>query len=219
MMRIILPRKKKENVSYVINSDLVFEEKENKKYNLDNLPFANFYEKSYMHKDVIDNVVCAVETDFIITTSLDGNLKFWKKNYIGIEFVKQYKAHQGKITGISVSNSGLYLSTCSSKDESLKIFDVLNFDMIHFIKLKFVPYHCEIVSKINDPCLLIALSEKDKGNIYLVKAESKGEIYKTVKLHDHPVTSIKFNENYNSVISVDSSGMIEYWDVETLGKI
>ena len=197
---------------------LVLEERENKKFNLDNLPYSNFYEKSYMHKDVVDNVVCAVETDFIITTSLDGNLKFWKKNYSGIEFVKKYKAHQGKITGISVSNSGLYLSTCSSKDESLKIFDVLNFDMIHFIKLKFIPFHCEFVSKINDPSIVIAVTEKDKGNIYLIKAESKGEIYKTIKLHEYPVTAMKYNEAFNTMISVDSSGMIEYWDVETLGK-
>ena len=172
-----------------------------------------------MHKDVVDNVVCAVKADFIVTTSLDGNLKFWKKNFVGVEFVKQYKAHQGKITGVSVSNSGSYLSTCSSKDESLKIFDILNFDMIHFIKLKFVPFHCEFVSKINDPCILIALTEKDSGNIHLVKAESKGEIYKTIKLHEHPVTAIKFNELYNCVISIDTSGMIEYWDVDSQGNI
>ena len=170
-----------------------------------------------MHKDVVDNVVCAVKSDFVVTTSLDGNLKFWKKNFIGIEFVKQYKAHQGKITGVAISNSGSYLSTCSSKDESLKIFDILNFDMIHFVKLKFVPFQCEFVSKINDPCILIALSEKDSSNIHLVKSESKGEIYKTIKLHEFPVTAFKFNENFNCVLSIDTSGMIEYWDVDSQG--
>lgn len=34
-------------------------------------------------------------TDFIITTSVDGHLKFWKKTAVGVEFVKHYKAHLG----------------------------------------------------------------------------------------------------------------------------
>ena len=36
------------------------------------------------------------KTDFLITASKDGILKFWKKNLSGIEFVKQFKAHTGK---------------------------------------------------------------------------------------------------------------------------
>lgn len=35
-------------------------------------------------------------SDFIITTSADGYLKFWKKTDHGIEFVKQYRSHLGK---------------------------------------------------------------------------------------------------------------------------
>lgn len=35
-------------------------------------------------------------TDFIITTSVDGFLKFWKKTDQGVEFVKQYRSHLGK---------------------------------------------------------------------------------------------------------------------------
>lgn len=193
----------------------MYEENENKKFNLDNLPFSSYYEKSYMHKEIVDNVVCATETDFIFTTSLDGILKFWKKNYIGIEFIKQYKAHSGKISGISVSNSGLYLTTCSNKDDSLKIFEVINFDMINYVSLKFSPLLCQFISKYNDPGLLIAVTEKENGNIHLVKGDSKGEIFKTIKIHEHPITAIRFNEPFSTVISVDNSGMIEYWDTDT----
>lgn len=171
-----------------------------------------------MHRDIVDQINSSLETDFIITTSLEGNIKFWKKNYIGIEFVKQLKAHQGKISGMSVSKSGQYLCTCSFKDESLKIFDISNFDMIHFIKLSFQPYHCEFISKVKDPNLFIAVSEKDTGNIHILKAESKGEVYKTVKIHQHPITSVKYNEDFDCVISTDNSGMIEYWNPITLGK-
>lgn len=171
-----------------------------------------------MHRDIVDQINSSLETDFIITTSLEGNIKFWKKNYVGIEFVKQLKAHQGKISGMSVSKSGLYLCTCSYKDESIKIFDISNFDMIHFIKLNFQPLYCEFVSKIKDPNLIIAVTEKDTGNIYIIKADGKGEILKRVKIHQNPITSIKYNEPYDTVISTDNIGMIEYWDPITLGR-
>jgi peptidylprolyl isomerase domain and WD repeat-containing protein 1 len=170
-----------------------------------------------MHREIVDNVICATDSDFILTTSLEGNIKFWKKQYIGVEYVKQFKAHQGKISGISISKSALYLATCSIKDSLLKIFDILNFDMINYVKLDFIPLHCEFLNKFNDPNLLIAVTDKDSGNIHLIKADSKGEIFKTLKIHSSPVTAIKFNEAFNTAISVDSSGIIEYWDVDDYG--
>jgi hypothetical protein len=35
-------------------------------------------------------------TDFIITASHDGHVKFWKKIEEGIEFVKHFRSHLGK---------------------------------------------------------------------------------------------------------------------------
>jgi peptidylprolyl isomerase domain and WD repeat-containing protein 1 len=199
---------------------LVFEEKEKKSFNLENLPMASYYERSYMHREFVDNIVSATETDFVLTTSLEGNIKFWKKQYVGIEFVKQFKAHQGKISGISVSKSGLYLCTCSFKDELIKIFDVLNFDMINYIKLAdFTPYLCEFINRYNDPNLLIAVTNRNSGLINIVKADSKGEVLKSLNIHSAVVNCIKFNERFNTVISVDTTGMIEYWDVDTYGKL
>ncbi len=63
---------------------------------LRNLPSAESYERSYMHRD---NVVSCVATpsEFIITASCDGHVKFWKKQPIGIEFVKHFRAHLGNI--------------------------------------------------------------------------------------------------------------------------
>ena len=179
------------------------------------MPTAELYEKSYMHRDIVDGVYSSYETDFIITTSLDGHLKFWKKNYVGIEFVKHYKAHVGKITGVSVSHSGYHMATCSSKDNALKIFDVLNFDMIHFMKLQFTPLICEFINRFNHPELTLAVTEKDTGNIHILKAESKGEVLKTIKIHNFQITAMKFNEVYNTLITIDNSGMIEYSDVDT----
>lgn len=35
-------------------------------------------------------------TEFIVTASCDGHVKFWKKNPEGIEFVKHFRAHMGE---------------------------------------------------------------------------------------------------------------------------
>jgi hypothetical protein len=41
----------------------------------------------------------ATPTDFVITGSADGHLKFWKKQEQGIEFVKHYRSHTGAVDG------------------------------------------------------------------------------------------------------------------------
>ena len=66
---------------------------------LTNIPSAEMYERSYMHRDIVTHVVVAAETQFIITASKDGHVKFWKKMLHGIEFVKHYKAHMNEILG------------------------------------------------------------------------------------------------------------------------
>lgn len=77
-------------------------------------------------------------TNFLITSSLDGHLKFWKKQEIGIEFVKHYRTHLGPILALSASDDGKSLA-CLGGDTggsaveggdvkgSAKVFDVENF--------------------------------------------------------------------------------------------
>lgn len=38
---------------------------------------------------------CVVRTDFLVTASADGHVKFWKKKEQGVEFVKHFRAHLG----------------------------------------------------------------------------------------------------------------------------
>ena len=38
------------------------------------------YERSYMHKDIVTHIFTSYPTQFFITISIDGYLKFWKKN-------------------------------------------------------------------------------------------------------------------------------------------
>src|ERR1041385_4217844 len=53
-----------------------------------NLPSSEAYERSFMHRDLVTHVVVTPKTDFLISGSCDGHIKFWKKIPQGIEFVK-----------------------------------------------------------------------------------------------------------------------------------
>ena len=54
--------------------------------------------------------------DYVFTMSVDGFLKFWKKVQNGLEFVKTFRAHVGKITGSSLSSNEQRLATVCPKD-------------------------------------------------------------------------------------------------------
>ena len=41
----------------------------------------------------VTHIACSHLTDFLVSASQDGHVKFWKKQYEGIEFVKHYRAH------------------------------------------------------------------------------------------------------------------------------
>lgn len=71
-------------------------------------------------------------TNFLITTSIDGHLKLWKKQEQGIEFVKHYRASLKAIVGVSVSDDGKLFATVSEGGEG-RVFDVVNFGMFPYI--------------------------------------------------------------------------------------
>ena len=90
------------------------------------LPTSPRYSKSLMHKDQLSFVTMTPLTDFLITSSIDGVVKFWKKSSEAVEFVKEFRAHEGGIISVSVSQDGRSFATAGS-DKSIKIFDVVNF--------------------------------------------------------------------------------------------
>ena len=92
------------------------------------LPTSPRYSKSLMHRDQLSFVTLTPYTDFLITSSVDGVVKFWKKVFGGIDFVKEFKAHTGEITSVSVSADGRSFATAGD-DNSIKIFDVITFGM------------------------------------------------------------------------------------------
>ena len=77
-------------------------------------------------------------TNFLITTSVDGHLKFWKKQAEGIEFVKHYRTHLSPIVHVAVDEEGKSLASLGEDvggkttggeevKGSVKVFEVENF--------------------------------------------------------------------------------------------
>lgn len=93
---------------------------------LRNIPTAQYYEISYMHRNVITHVAYS-KTHYLMTCSNDGHFKFWRKaDGVGLEFIKHYRAHLGAILGLSVSCDG-ELACSVGDDKTAKVFDVINF--------------------------------------------------------------------------------------------
>ena len=90
------------------------------------LPSSTRYSKSLMHKDQLSFLTMTPSTDFLITSSIDGVVKFWKKVAVGIEFVKEFKAHIGETKSVSVSQDGRSFAT-AGVDRTVKIFDIVTF--------------------------------------------------------------------------------------------
>ncbi|XP_072920628.1 peptidylprolyl isomerase domain and WD repeat-containing protein 1 isoform X1 [Hemitrygon akajei] len=178
---------------------------------LDNLPSASMYERSYMHRDVITHIVCT-RTDFLITASQDGHIKFWKKkDDEGIEFVKHFRSHLGVIESVGVSAEGA-LFCSAGDDQAMKIFDVVNFDMINMLKLGYHPGKCGWIYSPGDAISAVACSEKVSGKIFIYDARGTNQpLHVFEKLHSCSLSEIYLNSVYKVVVSTDKSGMLEYW--------
>lgn len=176
------------------------------------IPSAEAYEKSFMHRDVVSHVA-ATSTDFILTASADGHLKFWKKEHRGgIEFVKHFRAHLGPISDLSVSANGSLAASLSHADKSAKIFDVPNFDMINMLKLGFAPRVCAWVHQPADPIAALAVSDRDSPLIRVYDGKGSSEpIHCFERLHSKPVVAMAYSTGVEAAISADEAGMLEYW--------
>ena len=200
------------------------------------IPRFSLTNGSYMHRDEITHIAMT-RTDFFITGSKDGYVKFWKKNLQGIEFVKVFKAHLGPITALEVSSDGMLLCTMSAQDRALKIFDVAQFDMIHQIELAFVPSCCAWIHAPAAPKGILAVAHRDdasrgssssasssdsggseggSGSISLFKAVGAQTAFHTIEgMHTAAVTLIKYNPKLDIVVSADAKGGVEYWDPQS----
>jgi len=180
---------------------------------LADLPDSHNYEKSFMHRDVVTFTAVAGNTDFAVTASCDGHVKFWKKTSTTIlEFVKHFRAHLGNIQDIALNHNGTLLATVSN-DKMAKIFDVINFDMINIIRLGYVPEVACWVHRIGDALPKLAVAEADSTKIHIYDGRSGDAplLHTAEKLHMKPVVAMAYSPTYDVVISADQGGFVEYW--------
>jgi peptidylprolyl isomerase domain and WD repeat-containing protein 1 len=177
---------------------------------LDRLPKAEMYERSFMHRDTL-SLVAVTKTDFIITASTDGHLKFWKKTETGLEFVKHFRSHLGSIIGMAVSSDGTLLATIAT-DKTLKIYDVINFDMINMLKLDYPPRAVCWTFQSGKAQALVAVSDYDSSTIRIYDSRAEPTpVFTSSSVHAKSVTLIKYNEAHDCVVSIDQGGIVEYW--------
>ena len=176
------------------------------------LPTAARYSKSLMHKEQLSFCTFTPHTDFLITSSVDGYVKFWKKVAGGIEFVKEFKAHDGEIKCVTVSADGRSYATAGA-DNTIKIFDVVTFDLLAMLEPEVPPKCVCYVHGHGSSYPVLAVSSEDDGRIYIYdgRGENLKPIHTITSLHRKPVQLMAYNNAYDCVISADESGMVEYW--------
>ena len=108
---------------------------------LEQLPSARHYEISYMHRETLTHTLYCGK-NILVTASVDGIIKFWRKNNTGaasgLDFIKSFRAHTGPITSIVVSCDNAWLAT-GSLDKTVKVFDIESLDMVTILKLNEIP--------------------------------------------------------------------------------
>lgn len=185
------------------------------------VPTAQMYEKSFMHRDVVTFVTSVAMTDFVITSSADGHVKFWRRisqkaanasPRSELEFVKHFKAHTAEIVGVAASQDGKYFASVAL-DKTLKVFDVLNFDLICIVELSFTPKAVCWFLDMADYAALVCCTDADSSAIHLFDAlSSDGKPLQVLQnLHRAPVRLLAFQQETQVAISVDDDGMVEYW--------
>eukprot|EP01116_Phalansterium_solitarium_P000562 TRINITY_DN1038_c0_g1_i1.p1 TRINITY_DN1038_c0_g1~~TRINITY_DN1038_c0_g1_i1.p1 ORF type:complete len:621 (+),score=197.52 TRINITY_DN1038_c0_g1_i1:105-1967(+) len=183
---------------------------------LDRLPSAELYERSWQHREVVTHCL-VTKTDYIVTGSADGHIKFWKKQPEGIEFVKHFRSHLGPVSGMAASSDGALLCTVSS-DKSLKLYDVLSFDMINMLELPDVPSAIEFVSTPADARPLVACASRDTSAVLIIEPSQSATPVHRLSMHSAPVSVLKYNQARDVVISCDTAGHVEYWSAHGAGS-
>ena len=176
------------------------------------LPASARYSKSLMHRDQLAFVTITPFTDFLVTSSVDGVVKFWKKTVGDVESVKEFKAHTGEIKSVSVSQDGRSFASAGA-DKTVKIFDIVTFDLLSILQFEKIPRClCWVHRKgASLPLLAVAFEESKDIEIYDGRGESQMPVHTISKLHRGAVRTIAFNGEYDCAISADDNGMVEYW--------
>lgn len=174
------------------------------------LPSAELYEKSFMHREAVTHLVFTPRTDYLITASCDGVVKWWKKAAAGVEFVKQFTAHDGALTALCASPDGFRVCSVGD-DKTVKFYEVASFDLSDMVTLSFLPSAAMWCFQPGSVRPLLAVAERHGPTIHLLNAERANAETVKVKLHGAPVVAMTYLPALDACISADSRGIIEVW--------
>jgi peptidylprolyl isomerase domain and WD repeat-containing protein 1 len=165
-----------------------------------------------MHREQLCFTTLTPHTDFLITSSIDGVVKFWKKDFGGVEFVKEFRAHTGEIRSVSASADGRSFATAGS-DNTVKIFDVVTFDLLAMLSVDYSPKAvCWIHGRgASFPQLAVSSEENGWIRIYDGRGDNLEPLQTLKSIHRASVSLMAYNNAYDCVVSVDQGGMVEYW--------
>ncbi|OAY77741.1 Peptidyl-prolyl cis-trans isomerase CYP71 [Ananas comosus] len=117
---------------------------------------------------------------------------------------------------MQVSADGLLCCTVSN-DRAVKIYDVVNYDMMVMMRLPFVAGAVEWVYRQGDVKAKLAISDRNSCFVHIYDAHSgSNEPITSREIHMGPVKVMKYNPVYDVVISADAKGILEYWSPLTL---
>lgn len=115
-----------------------------------------------------------------------------------------------------MSADGLLCCTISD-DESVKIYDVINYDMMAMLKLTFKPQAVEWVFKQGDARAKLAVSDIASPNVHIFDARSgSNEPILSKPIHMGPVKVMKYSSALDIVVSADGKALLDYWSPDTL---
>ncbi|KAJ4548082.1 Peptidyl-prolyl cis-trans isomerase cyp15 [Exophiala dermatitidis] len=129
----------------------------------------------------------------------------------GIEFAKEYLAHESRIVSSSVSVDGaLFATTGDEGDNTIKIFDVITFDLLTILNLASpATCLCWVHRKGTAPVLAAGIGKEI--HIYDGRGDSPTPMHVLSSLHRAPVVAMAYNPAFDCVVSADEGGMVEYW--------
>ena len=89
-----------------------------------------------------------------------------------IEFVKQFRSHIMSVDFIALSKDGNHAGTICTAEQSLKIYDVVNFDMISMFKFKHIrPTRIEFLARNNlDKKIILGVGQMS-GRVEFINTE------------------------------------------------